>query len=244
MAGHCTPERVAGAKAPSPGEAAATVLSDIVLDDLRFQELVSEARTRIARHSPEWTEHNVSDPGITLIELFAWFTDILLYRINRIPERLHLALLELIGVTPAPPRHGARGRSLHAGEPAPGMTIPAGTEVAAPRTAGSGRDRVPDHRVADASRPVSSRRRCSSRRQPIRRCWSASIDRCPGWWSASSSTARPPEDVAGDAIGGVGGVGAGRRLARGECHRTTRPTACGSGAARSRSRCPRRRPPR
>ena len=73
------------------------MLTDIALDDLRFQELVSEARTRITRHSPEWTEHNVSDPGITLIELFAWFTDILLYRINRIPERLHLALLELVG---------------------------------------------------------------------------------------------------------------------------------------------------
>ena len=85
------------------------MLSDIVLDDLRFQELVSEARTRIARHSPGWTEHNVSDPGITLIELFAWFTDILLYRVNRIPEQLHLALLELVGVTPAPPRQAHTG---------------------------------------------------------------------------------------------------------------------------------------
>ena len=112
------------------------MLSDIVLDDLRFQELVSEARTRIARYSPEWTEHNVSDPGITLIELFAWFTDILLYRINRIPERLHLALLELIGVTPAPPRQARAAIRFTLESPRPGMTIPAGTEIAAARTKG------------------------------------------------------------------------------------------------------------
>ena len=41
-------------------------LPEIQLDDRRFQDLVSEARTRIARSCPEWTEHNVSDPGITL----------------------------------------------------------------------------------------------------------------------------------------------------------------------------------
>ena len=73
-------------------------LPDIVLDDRRFQELVSEARTRIALSCPEWTEHNVSDPGITLIELFAWMTDMLIYRLNRVPDKLHVALLELLGV--------------------------------------------------------------------------------------------------------------------------------------------------
>ena len=73
-------------------------LPEIVLDDRRFQELVSEARTRIALSCPEWTEHNVSDPGITLIELFAWMTDMLIYRLNRVPDKLHVALLELLGV--------------------------------------------------------------------------------------------------------------------------------------------------
>jgi hypothetical protein len=112
------------------------VLSDIVLDDLRFQELVSEARTRIARHSPDWTEHNVSDPGITLIELLAWFTDVLVYRVNRTPDRLQLALLELVGLMPAPPRL-ARTRVRFLVEQGSSIeTIPAGTEVTAPRTAG------------------------------------------------------------------------------------------------------------
>jgi predicted phage baseplate assembly protein len=111
------------------------VLPDVALDDLRFQELVSEARTLIVRHSPEWTEHNVSDPGITLIELFAWLTEILTYRINRIPDRLHLALLELVGVRPAPPRQ-ARTDLRFLLETPTGVTIPAGTEVVSPRISG------------------------------------------------------------------------------------------------------------
>ena len=52
-------------------------LPEIALDDRRFQDLVNEARMRIGQACPEWTEHNVSDPGITLIELFAWMTEML-----------------------------------------------------------------------------------------------------------------------------------------------------------------------
>jgi predicted phage baseplate assembly protein len=73
-------------------------LPEIQLDDRRFQDLVSEARMRIARTCPEWTEHNVSDPGITLIELFAWMTDMTIYRLNRVPDKLHVALLDLLGI--------------------------------------------------------------------------------------------------------------------------------------------------
>src|SRR5881628_1462829 len=78
-------------------------LPEIELDDRRFQDLVSEARLRIARACPEWTDHNVSDPGITLVELFAWMTEMLIYRVNRIPEKLHVTLLELLGIGRAPP---------------------------------------------------------------------------------------------------------------------------------------------
>ena len=73
------------------------------LDDLRFQELVSQARKRIALRCPEWDEHNVSDPGITLIEQFASMIEMLGYRIDRIPERLHVALLRLLDIELAPP---------------------------------------------------------------------------------------------------------------------------------------------
>ena len=73
-------------------------LPEIQLDDRRFQDLVSEARLKINRACPEWTEHNVSDPGITLIELFAWMTEMTIYRLNRVPDKLHVALLDLLGI--------------------------------------------------------------------------------------------------------------------------------------------------
>ena len=73
------------------------------LDDLRFQrDLVDEARRRIIRYCPEWTDYNLSDPGITLIELFAWMTETMIYRLNRVPEKNYLKFM----------RHkaGAKGR--------------------------------------------------------------------------------------------------------------------------------------
>ena len=81
-----------------PGGGDGVRLPEIQLDDRRFQDLVSEARTRISRSCPEWTEHNVSDPGITLIELFAWMTEMTIYRLNRVPDKLHVALLDLLGI--------------------------------------------------------------------------------------------------------------------------------------------------
>ena len=112
-------------------------LPEITLDDRRFQELVSEARMRIARSCPEWTEHNVSDPGITLIELFAWMTDMLIYRLNRVPDKLHVALLELLGVElhgPTAARTKVRFRL--AAPPETPVAIPAGTtEIGTLRTA-------------------------------------------------------------------------------------------------------------
>ena len=78
-------------------------LPEVTLDDRTFQDLVNEARIRIAQTCPEWTEHNVSDPGITLIELFAWMTEMVIYRLNRIPDKLHVSLMELLGITLEPP---------------------------------------------------------------------------------------------------------------------------------------------
>ena len=74
------------------------------LDTRRFQDIVDEAKRLIPRYCPEWTDHNVSDPGITLIELFAWMTDLLLYRTNQVPDRMYVKFLELIGVRLDPPR--------------------------------------------------------------------------------------------------------------------------------------------
>ena len=73
------------------------------LDDRRFQDLVDDAKRLVQQRCPEWTDHNVSDPGVTLIETFAYMTDQLLYRLNRVPDRLYVKFLELIGVRLFPP---------------------------------------------------------------------------------------------------------------------------------------------
>ncbi len=68
------------------------------LDDLRFQkDLVDEARRRIISYCPEWTDYNLSDPGITVVELFAWMTEQIVYRLNRVPEKNYIKFLDLLG---------------------------------------------------------------------------------------------------------------------------------------------------
>ena len=68
------------------------------LDDRRFQDLVDDCKRLVQRRCPEWTDHNVSDPGVTLIETFAYVVDQVLYRLNRVPERSYVTFLELMGV--------------------------------------------------------------------------------------------------------------------------------------------------
>jgi uncharacterized phage protein gp47/JayE len=72
------------------------------LDDRRFTELFEEMKSLIPRFAPEWTDYNLSDPGITLIQLFAWLGEMTLYRLNRVPERNYIKFLKLIGVERKP----------------------------------------------------------------------------------------------------------------------------------------------
>ena len=69
------------------------------LDDRTFADLVKEMQALIPRYSPTWTDHNASDPGVMLIELFAWLTEALIYRLNRIPDACRARFLELLGAT-------------------------------------------------------------------------------------------------------------------------------------------------
>jgi hypothetical protein len=71
-------------------------LSLPVLDDRRFADLVEEAKSLIPAYQPEWTDYNPSDPGITLIELFAWLAEMLIYRADQIPERQTRSFLKLL----------------------------------------------------------------------------------------------------------------------------------------------------
>ncbi|WP_433262976.1 putative baseplate assembly protein [Actinosynnema sp. CS-041913] len=105
------------------------------LDDRRFQDLVDEAKRRVQQHCPEWTDHNVSDPGVTLIEAFAHMVDELLYRLNRVPDLHYLRFLDLIGVKLFPPT-AARAEVtfwLSAPREVP-VVVPSGAQVATERS--------------------------------------------------------------------------------------------------------------
>lgn len=77
------------------------------LDTRRYDDLVAEALRRVPRYTPEWTNHNDSDPGKALISLNAWLTETLLYQINQVPQQNYVAFLNLLGITPQPARAAA-----------------------------------------------------------------------------------------------------------------------------------------
>ena len=105
------------------------------LDDRAFQDIVEEARQRITLYCPEWTDHNVSDPGIALIELFSWMTDIVLYRLNRVPEKHLIRFMQLVGMQPEVGTAATVRVLFWLKKPrASIITIKAGTQVATTRT--------------------------------------------------------------------------------------------------------------
>ena len=105
------------------------------LDDRTFDDLVEECVLRIPRYCQEWTDHNLSDPGITLIELFAWLTDQMLLRFNQVPRKNYVAFLELLGIRLQPPTPAQTDLTFYLTTDLPETyTIPAGVEVASLRT--------------------------------------------------------------------------------------------------------------
>jgi hypothetical protein len=98
------------------------------IDDRRYQDLLDEALARIPVHNPEWTNFNQSDPGVTLLEVFAFLTESLLYRSNQIPERNRLKFLSLLGV-PLQPASVARGLVVFNNERGPLSTITLSRDV-------------------------------------------------------------------------------------------------------------------
>jgi predicted phage baseplate assembly protein len=105
------------------------------LDDRKFQDIVSEARSKIPLYCPKWTDYNLSDPGITLIELFAWMVDMLLYRVNKVPLKNYIKFMDLIGIRLAPPQPAKVDIAFRLSAPQPRpIIIPKGTEIATVRT--------------------------------------------------------------------------------------------------------------
>ncbi|MFZ8967672.1 MAG: putative baseplate assembly protein [Ilumatobacteraceae bacterium] len=100
------------------------------LDDRRFQDFVDEAKRMIPSLCPEWTNHNLSDPGVALIEIFAWMSEQVLFRLNQVPERMYIDFLNLVGVRP----FGASAATVPvtfwlSAPPEEAVVVPEGTEV-------------------------------------------------------------------------------------------------------------------
>ncbi len=130
------------------------------LDDSTYSDILREALVRIAVHNPEWTNFNDSDPGITLLQLFSFMTENLLYRANLIPERNRLKFLTLLGLTlnPASPAQGVVTIANERG-PLQSITLPSKL----PMTAGqvgfvtqNGLDILPIEMLAYYRKPLST----------------------------------------------------------------------------------------
>ena len=105
------------------------------LDDRHFQDIVDEAKKRIPYYVKEWTDHNVSDPGVTMIELFAWMTDMILYRLNRVPDLHYVKFMEMLGMQLREPVPARAWVTFWLSAPQETkVIIPAGTEVASTQT--------------------------------------------------------------------------------------------------------------
>ncbi len=102
------------------------------IDDRRFQQLVDETLARARVHTPEWTNFTQSDPGVTLVQLFSFLTENLLYRANLIPERNRIAFLQLLRqpLAPASAAQGLVSISNERGAPLT-QTLPADLELRA-----------------------------------------------------------------------------------------------------------------
>jgi len=73
------------------------------LDDRKWNDLVDEGRSLIPVYGPEWSDHNVSDPGIMLTELLAFIAEMDIFQLNQISDRERLKFLRLVNIVPHGP---------------------------------------------------------------------------------------------------------------------------------------------
>jgi hypothetical protein len=100
------------------------------LDDRTYRDIVDEAIRLIPQYCPEWTNFNPSDPGITLIQLFAWMTEMVIYRLNRVPEKNYLTFLDLMGIQRQPPQPSRTVLTFQLSDKTDMTVVPKGTQVA------------------------------------------------------------------------------------------------------------------
>jgi hypothetical protein len=100
------------------------------LDIRRFDSLLRDALDLVRAKCPDWSELNAGDPGVTLIEVFAFLTENLIYRVNRVPEKVYVTLLNLVGAQIRPPSAAAVDLTFtRSGTDGGDIEIPIGTQV-------------------------------------------------------------------------------------------------------------------
>jgi len=104
-----------------------------ILDDRTWKDIVDEAKALIPKYAPEWTDHNPADIGITLIELFAWIVEGMIYRLNRVPEKNYIEFLNLLGITRTPATPASTNVTFAVSGPG-SQLIPKGTQVSTPQS--------------------------------------------------------------------------------------------------------------
>lgn len=104
------------------------------LDDRTWSDLVQEARALIPQYAPDWTDHNPSDLGMTLVELFAWLVEQMIYRLNRVPEKSHITFLKLLGITRAPAEPAVTWLTYRLAPDAQPVTVRRGSRAATQQT--------------------------------------------------------------------------------------------------------------
>src|SRR5713226_3409413 len=107
------------------------------LDDRRWSDLIDEGRALIPLYAQDWTDHNVHDPGITLMELFAWIAEMDIYQLNRIPDLYRRKFLQLAGLSSQPPSPGHAVLAFERKNGNKKLFLPATTEFAGADPAGT-----------------------------------------------------------------------------------------------------------
>lgn len=158
------------------------------LDDRSYKDLVQEALASIPAHAPEWTNHNPSDPGITLVELFAYLTEMLIYRVNRVTDENYHVFLKLL-----------RGPDW---KPSPSKSLTEQIREAVLELRETNRAVTCDdfERLARQADPRVARAHCMPRRNLEAEAASASVEERPGHISmilvpAAGAAAQPDADL-------------------------------------------------
>jgi hypothetical protein len=107
------------------------------LDDRRWDDLVAEAKAFLKDKTEAWTDFSAGDPGVVLVELFAHLTELMIYRLNRVPEKAYLEYLSLIGLSVRPPAAAAVQLEFQSDKPATApIPISRGVRVSVNRVSG------------------------------------------------------------------------------------------------------------